>query len=356
MLKNAVIIIPTISDEQQVCDFLMQTATILRKKNVVYVLPYFSIPRILPLRRFALIDQLNRILYFLCIQLFLQIKHHNSTGFYWWIFFPQFSLISRIKLFRWKVIFDIVDYHSNPDQAEHLMLEKHKDNLLKRADYIFSISQTLKRLYQPRASKEIALVPQGFALQEFTDKASQDLGFPSDKPVIGFVGQISERIDFELLNKLIGGNPQWNFVCIGPVRHESNVAGASVELLLNKLSQYRNFFYYGSQKRSVVLSSMKKFDVCIIPYDMRYDFNRYCYPMKLFEYFYVGKPVVSTSIEELSRFKNLVCLGSTAHEFAEEIEKLLEKKWPTKKATRQRALALENSWENKLNQMSRLLK
>ena len=356
MLKNAVIIIPSISDESQTCDFLVQTARILKNNNRVYVLPYFTIPRLLPLRRFVWIEQLNRILYFTFLQFFLRIKHRHAANFYWWIFFPQLVLISHIKMFGWQVVFDIVDYHSHPVQSLRKKLEEDKNTLLSRANHIFSISHAIKKLYQPTTAKEIMVVPQGCALQELASEVKHGLKIPTNKPIIGFVGQISERIDFALLEELIAANPQWNFVFIGPVRHESNVAITPEKALFGGITKYQNFFHYSSQQRSVLLSVMKKFDICIIPYDIRHDFNRYCYPMKLFEYFYAGKPVVSTSIEELKRFHGLVYLADDASEFALQIRKLLKREWTLKKINQQRTLALENSWENKLNQMSQLIK
>lgn len=352
MLKNAVIVIPNVSDEEQVCDFLAQTAIILRQNNFVYVKNYFNLPKILPFGRFAFINHLNRFIYFIFFQFYLLIKHRQAKGFYWWIFFPQLSLISKIKAPGWKLVFDIVDYHFSPIKTEQEKIEKQKDELLVRADYIFSISETLKNLYQLRASKEIKVVPQGFAKQELTAGLVNKLKFPDDKPIIGFVGQISERLDFNLINELVSANQNWNFVFVGPLHYEPNVATKVDKNKLEKIISSQNVFYFQGQKRQELLDLVNRFDICMIPYDVNYDFNRFCYPMKLFEYFYAGKPVVSTEIEELKRFEGLVFIGSNAKFWQKHISFLLQKKWSVAQKNQQRRLANLNSWENKLEKIS----
>lgn len=346
---------PNLTHDEQVCDFLVQTAMVLRQNNLVYDLPYFNLPRILPLRRFAWIEQLNRILYLLFFQVYLMLKHRRSQNFYWWIFFPQLSLISKVKLPGWKLIFDIVDYHSHPTMREQQRLEKHKDILLKKADYLFSISHTLKKLYQSRASRKIIVVPQGCAVQELAIGASTQLKLSTSKPIIGFVGQISERIDLQLLDEVISTNSQWNFVFVGPTHHEPNVATVAKQSLFSQITKHQNVFHYANQKRSALLSLMKQFNICIIPYDVKYDFNRYCYPMKLFEYFYAGKPVVSTPIEELKQFTELVEIAGSGADFTLAIKKMLNKKWTRAHAEKQLQLTIENSWERKIEQISKNL-
>lgn len=353
MLKNSVVVIPDISDEKQVCDFLAQTASVLRRDNTVYVLKYFALPRILPFRRFAWINQLNRILYLWFFQLYLLVRHPSAKAFYWWIFFPQLSPISKIKLPGWQLIFDIVDYHFSPLESVQRQLENQKNELLQRADYVFSISHALKNLYQSRSSKEIKMVSQGFAFQDFALRNEPTkLKLPHDKPMIGFIGQMSERLDLKLLHELIKRNQQWNFVFIGPKHHEPNVSFHFDEHKIDELFTYKNAFYYPSQPKNTMRSIIKQFGVCLIPYDVSHDFNRYSYPMKTFEYFYVGKPIISTKIEELKRFPTLIYTASSADGFAEMIKNALMKPWPKELKLKQLKLAEENSWENKLEEIS----
>ncbi len=67
--------------------------------------------------------------------------------------------------------------------------------------------------------------------------------------------------------------------------------------------------------------------------------------MKIFEYFYLKKPVVSTPIEELKRFQPYVKIADNADKFSKEIKKILKDGWSKEYAQKQRELAIDNSWE-----------
>jgi hypothetical protein len=61
-----------------------------------------------------------------------------------------------------------------------------------------------------------------------------------------------------------------------------------------------------------------------MPYDCLSKKNLYCSPLKLYDYFLRGLPVVSTPILEISDFKDLVYVGSTAEELSTAVVCALE--------------------------------
>lgn len=379
MIRDALIIIPNLSNEDQVCDFLFQTAKNLAKDNQVFV-PTFSANskncnkdgvnylrpfQVLPFKRFSFVNRLNRLIYFFLLQFYLSFKFLKYKKHYIWMFFPEISDLLQSKIFSWSVIFDIVDFHYSPDEKKQLILNKNKKYLLEKADYIFSISNSLLKIYKEFVKKEkinlqkqIQIVPQGFDLDSFSKyNEKTKLVFPKGKPIIGFIGQISERLDFKLMSNLVKENKSWNFVFVGPWHHESNVPeNASYRNLFNKICEEENCFYYGKQPRKVVRSIIKNFDICIIPYNVSFKFNKYSYPMKIFEYFYVGKPVLSTEIKELARFSNFVKIGENSKVWRSEINQLLKEPWPLKKRLTQKNISVKNSWPNKLEEIYEFIK
>ena len=68
---------------------------------------------------------------------------------------------------------------------------------------------------------------------------------------------------------------------------------------------------------------MSSFDVGVMPYDCFDEKNLHCSPLKLFDYFLAGIPVVSTPILSLSEYPDLIYFGETAEEFSRAIEKAL---------------------------------
>ena len=112
---------------------------------------------------------------------------------------------------------------------------------------------------------------------------------------------------------------------------------------------------WGKSKQKDIPSIIDSFDIGIIPYDTNIDFNKYCYPMKTFEYFYLGKPIVSTPIKELERFPLFIKTGQSVQTWEENIQNILAKPWPKKHQRQQRQLAIDNSWSNKIEAMSQII-
>ncbi len=386
MIKNSVIIIPNISNEDQVCDFLWQTKKVLAKNNFVYIIDcsssqslvqvlrslifgkkinYLKPIDFLPFRRFVFIKDLNRAIYFSALQVYLSIKHRNFKDCYLWMFFPQLVTAVQLSLPWWQIIFDIVDFHTSENEQAEFILTKAKRKLLTKADHIFVISHTLLKQYEKFIKREhinlknkIEIVPQGFDLDSFSaNNKKTALILPDGKPIIGFIGQISERLDFKLIENLVLNNRQWNFVFIGPWHHEDNVpANPSYRDSFNKICQKKNCFYYEKQPRKAILSILDRFDICMIPYDSSFDFNRYSYPMKVFEYFYAGKPVVSAQIDELERFSDFVKMGADSERWQKNINQLLKESHRFKKQSVQREIAIQNSWLSKLERIYEFIK
>ena len=65
--------------------------------------------------------------------------------------------------------------------------------------------------------------------------------------------------------------------------------------------------------------------------------------------------MVSTPIEELKRFPEYVRIGTTVEEWEEHITSLLSKPWPDSNKQAQRRLAIDNSWERKIQKIMRVI-
>jgi hypothetical protein len=170
------------------------------------------------------------------------------------------------------------------------------------------------------------------------------------KPIIGYIGGMNYRLDFGLLDHLAARNPHFRFVLVGPIQeNDSYHFRTIVQPQLTALFRHPNVMHIPYIAKDQIPGMIKQFNVAMIPYDVKLDFNKYCYPMKLFEYFYMGKPVLATPIEELKRFPKYVKIGSTAKEWEKNIQEILFKPWPTSYQKEQKRLAITNSWEEKIN-------
>ncbi len=383
MITNSIIAIYFSVSRRAVCDYVMKLAMKMAENNIVIALLVYTDPYpllkslllgkrqpviykdkgvyfcrpvyLLPFQRFAVIERWNRRLFlsivypvvvayirFYCYKKpvgkkrFFFFYHPQKEKEFFQVFYAYFSLRST-------TIFDIVDYPDVRNDQERSYFER----FIRSADVVVVNSQTLyKRFFSIR--RDIPVVPQGFSLEEFQHPKPVK-ALPCGKPIIGFVGSIGSKLDFSLLYDLVERNPQYRFVFWGPKEY---VQGENIhELIKNirRLSSYDNVITGQSKDKREIPSIIQQFNVCIIPHDTSIEAVRMGYPMKLFEYFYMGKPVVATPIEELKRFPKYVRIGATAREWERHINDLLSRPWPKEYQRQQRRLAVENSWERKVD-------
>jgi len=264
-----------------------------------------------------------------------------------WFFYPNYYDIAKIKSKNTTKIYDCVDYQKSFNKEKLL---------IKRVDYFFVNSQTLAKLHQNQSKKAILINAQGFfqAREDLIKKSP----YKFNKAVVGFVGGINYRLDFSLIDEIVSHNPQWQFVFYGPTQKDKIFDKQfKTSTWLNKLKTYDNVLFASSEDRYQVYGVIKQFDVAIIPYNIEIPFNKYCYPMKLFEYFYFKKPVVSTEIEELkkTKFKKLLKISNNPEKFANEIKKYIIKKDSDEVEHKRKMMAIQNSWLNKLNLIQKQL-
>jgi glycosyltransferase involved in cell wall biosynthesis len=377
-MNNAVIIIPFHFTWNWATDYYKKTAFELSKKNdvICYLgiepvrfrdiiqLKNYSIfsqysPRlwvyrpiqIIPLERLFVVQWINVLINAIIIQILELLYFHAffKRKRILWVCNQLYSFFPVFFMLRHFVLYDCVDYIQARTNEEYLREKTKENHLIAKANMMTVNSRTLYSLHH-KIRTDVFVVPQGFRLDEFQNNRNKksSLKFPK-KPIIGMIGTIDDRINFALLLTLVTRHPEWQFV----------IWGAVVTPNLSKI-QYKQYCVLtqlsnvttGKSSSSDVMDIIRTFDVAIIPYDVTQNFCKYCYPMKLFEYFYMGKPVVSTPIEELKHFPEIVKIGKTALDWEKLIESLIHTSWSKQYIEKQKKMALENSWEKKIEMIS----
>jgi glycosyltransferase involved in cell wall biosynthesis len=288
---------------------------------------------------------------------------------YLWCFDPDdFSLVKAIKN-KSTTIYDCVDYFSTLSTERNREILSNEKKLIKTVDYFFVNSETLNKK-KSKIRKPISVVPQGFDLNSFstdeplTNQEKRDIELTSmifekiPKPIVGYVGNLNYRLNFKLLHTLINNMENVSFVFTNAfLSFPSDDIYVQTRSFLRQIRKSENtYFIPKNRNRRVIKAILKHFNVGIIPYNTAYNFNRYCYPMKLFEYFYMGIPVISTPIEELNRFLKYVTISNNPEVWQKTIKKLQSTTWPKSYKIHQRKLAVNNSWENKVNKILKVIK
>lgn len=361
MLKNKLIISPLLLPWNWSADYQKQTLARLAKNNTIILydqkdahfflkkptrsqhpplpknISLYTPKYYLPFRRVPLIEELNKRLSFLV--LLFQLRKQEKLI---WIFDPFFYFMTT--KFNAISLYDCVDYHAGKKNNAREI--KNQENVLIRSVDLFFVNSNILKKKHIHTRKRAWLVPQGFDLQTFQNAEKQIKKKPRSllhrQTTIGYVGGINFRLNFNLIQNLVQNNPDWRFVFWGPIQDEA--AGNKIK----KLKQFKNFTHGSSNNKSAIPQVITDFDICIIPYDVSLKMNKYSYPMKVFEYFYLGKPIISTEIEELKKFPQFIKISNSPQKWQILIRSMLQKPWPKYKQITQKQLAIDNSWDRKI--------
>jgi|GEM_PF-1366186 len=284
-----------------------------------------------------------------------------------WCFDPDDVKTLQFKPPRTTVIYDCVDFYSSTDPLFQKRILKDQKKLLESAQLMFVNSHSLLKAHQKHRS-DIVLVPQGFDVDTFS---SMKRTLPSDgvkklmarlqkerrkyKGVVSYVGMMSHRVDYPLLLKLVKSNPKVLF-CLPLTRlawptEDAAKLTDNQHLEQEKLHSQKNILWFPSLTRSDVMILLRKSTVGLIPYDDRLPFNKYCFPMKFFEYMSVGIPTISTEILELKYYKPFAQTGKNYTELNKLLKRSLRRKFNSSELIEMQKLCRDHSWNNKVEQI-----
>ncbi|MCL4338893.1 hypothetical protein M1271_04350 [Patescibacteria group bacterium] len=321
---------------------------LLYKSKGVY---YYSQVDLLPFIRFETVKRINAFINALLLFLLIR-KNLFSKKIVVWGFHPEVADFRKYFPFRNYSIYDCVDFFSSVIPEHSRIIKRQEKYIMNKFDLV-TVNSTILLSHHKKVRENIKLVPLGFSPPSKKITAKRSL--PGDRPIIGYAGALNYRLDYKLLRKLVEGNKQWMFVFWGPRQKDIQDSMFDVDKEIEYLFSLPNVIHGQSTTRDNVYSMIKQFDICIIPYNTKLDFNKYCFPMKLFEYFYVGKPVMSTSIKELGRYPKFIKIGDSVKEWEDGIKMLLGRSWPADSKMEERLIAEENRWEKKINEIIELI-
>ena len=185
-----------------------------------------------------------------------------------------------------------------------------------------------------------------FIFDHFSKASSKDTNIPKEidaikRPIIGFFGLIREWLDMELIKHLATKCPDLSIVLIGKSAVDTST-----------LNGVKNIHLLGHKDYSTLPSYAKAFDVCIIPFKVN-ELTRNVNPIKLREYLAMGKPVVSTYMLEVAKYK-VVEIAETYDEFVKKIELCLKKNQESDIKERQDSIRTE-TWQYRMEKISEIV-
>ena len=154
------------------------------------------------------------------------------------------------------------------------------------------------------------------------------------RPIVGYYGAIARWLDYELLTEVAERRTDWSFLLIGPAYDKSTEN--------RPLFSLPNVEWVTAQPYQDLPRWLQSFDIAMIPFVIN-EITESTSPLKLFEYFAGGKPVVCSEMPEVVAFPEVHAYRN-ADEMSEALDLALEGSRNVKTRKKLQWRGEENSW------------
>jgi len=238
-----------------------------------------------------------------------------------------------------KIIYDCLDDHKGfvENRKDIEILEKKN---AQNCRFIVVTSEKLIKSYFDK--KKVFIIGNGVD-KKMIDRKKNFL--QNKKKIIGYIGEINWWMDVDLVETILKNFPKYQFIFIGMANNKE----------IKKLEKkYNNLKLVGEVNYEKVKTYLKKFDVALIPFTIN-NFTNKINPVKVYEYFAFGLPVVATLLFELKKIpQKLIYLSSSKSDFIVNLKKALTERNFYLSQERV-AFALKNTWDEKALEYLRLI-
>jgi glycosyltransferase involved in cell wall biosynthesis len=230
------------------------------------------------------------------------------------------------------IIYDCHDLLSGFRNISHDLISA-EGALLREADLtLFSSCGLIDR--HAAGTRRALLLRNAVAAAEF-EKA----GPPSGAPVAGYVGALDSWFDIEAVREAAVGNPQCRFLFAGRIDYAP----------IRELESLPNVEFVGEIPYSAVPGFMAQFRAALIPFRVE-PLTLMTNPIKLYEYFSLGLPVVSAPLPEAQAMAELVYIADSPAAFARQVGVALKEE-DCPRRMRRKEIARQESWSARADEL-----
>jgi glycosyltransferase involved in cell wall biosynthesis len=208
------------------------------------------------------------------------------------------------------------------------------------------------RMRLPDCAEKIRHFPLG-VVEAFVNS---DPGKTPSGKTVGYIGNMTDRVDWKLIRQVAGLMPDCSFHFVGSIADAPAGPGLGGDA---RWREHRatalampNVTNEGPVPQSDVPSHYWKYAVNWMPYDARHPFNVASCPTKIMDALASGRPFLSTDIPEARLYPNRVHVASGPEETASKLRELIE---APHDAPDQVAYSLAHTWPNRARQLLELL-
>lgn len=275
------------------------------------------------------------------VAIYQSAKHifGEDTEILYWIFkHDQLPWVQKGTHFIYE-IYD--DYTMNFETGEILEdVLKGENKVIPKASHVFFTSEPLADR-KAALAKSWSVVGNGVNYDIFEKyRIAEDTAIQK-RPVVGYLGNLSDFFNWELMCEVVETMPEIDFIFYGQIEREKIGERA---IYTDKLMALPNTVFTGRVTREEGAVGINLADVLIIPFVIN-DAMHAVNPLKLWEYFATGKPVVSSPMDAINISDPVLRVAKTSHEWKEAIEQSIIES-DTAISQQRINMAQEHSWDN----------
>jgi glycosyltransferase involved in cell wall biosynthesis len=305
-------------------------------------LTIISLPMVIPPNKFnsPFVERLTSSVYrkFL-VRKVLPKSKENSVAIFQNPLWGRITEREDFNIICYDCMDDVVLYSGNASMER---FKSYEDRLIENSDFVVTTAAKLESdLKVKHFPQPIYRIPNGVDYDWFQKEAACAI-LPKDlaqlkRPLIGYVGHIAAWTDYDLITEVAKRMPEASFVFVGPLELEER---------RRQLLTSPNIFWLGKKPYAEIPGYIKAFDVCIIPFRQG-SIAETTNPVKVFEYFALGKPIVATPMNELVPFskERLLWIGNSTESFVQSLREAIVENNLQQQLARMR-VAERHSWRN----------
>lgn len=289
------------------------------------------------------------------LSLRFSLKRKAEYDFIWLTspaLYPCIGAVNKGAKIIYDCMDDIAEFPSSKLSPVYCkQLVNWETSLMKHADIVLCSSVYLKEKVISRSgiNKDIHVInnaislPQIRSFDSYPSKVQEAINLlKSPKCSLLYIGTISQWFDFKLICEVLDKNKDVQLVLVGPKDCE--------------IPSHKQIHYIGSVERQYIYSLMEQASALIMPFIVN-ELIRSVNPVKMYEYIYMGKPIIAPHYGEMEKFLPYVNLYHSNEEFMSLVAQLYEGELriTAEKGKEMKSFAEKNTWESRYEEVKKLL-
>lgn len=284
----------------------------------------------------------------------------STAGVFPWVVVPYpFSAPWVRHLPSDRLIYYNLDDYSHYQPSRKPQIFAQEAELVERSPLTLCLSQFQVETLQKRYPHRAAMIHH-FPLGVAEDFINPDIGRAPETNTVGYIGNLIDRVDWQLIYQVAHACPDLTFVFVGGLHDFSgDTQSQPWKTERAKALALSNVRHIEKVAQSEVARYYWSFAVNWIPYDIHHSFNLASCPTKVMDGIASSRPVLSTNIPECRLYPEWIRVFYSVEEAITLLrQQLTEAATATgqEKQQQQRQFALQQTWQHRAKTLVSLLR